>query len=347
MSSGNFKTTYKADNAIFQTTFVIVWMFILFVGILVFPFIAGSYFLYVMNLVCIAVIGCLGLNLLSGFAGQLSLGHGGFLAVGGYFTVILIAKAGLSIWVAIPIAGCFTAISSLVISGSSLRLRGLYFTISTLAFQFIIEHIILHWENLTGGPKGIPLPSDEIPKFLGGSLRNKYFFLMAFTIAAIIFAKNISRSKTGRAFVAIREMELAAKVLGLNIAKFKIIAFLLSSFFAGIAGSLYVLNKGFIGPEDYNLQVSIEYIMMVLIGGIGTILGSIFGAIFVVILPEALRLVFSNLGSTYPFLSRVISDIQNIILGLIIIVFLIFEPEGLEGIWRRIKRYWKNWPWTY
>lgn len=347
MNSGNFKATYKADNAIFQTAFVRVWMFILFVGILVFPFFAGSYFLYVTNLVCIAVVGCLGLNLLSGFAGQLSLGHGSFLAVGGYLTVILIAKAGLPIWIAIPIAGCSAAISSLLISGPALRLKGLYFTISTMAFQFIVEHIIVHWENLTNGAKGIPLPTDKIPNFLGGSLRNKYFFLMVVTIAAIIFAKNISRSKTGRAFVAIRDMELAAKVLGLNIAKFKVVAFFLCSFFAGIAGSLYVLNKGFIGPEDYNLQISIEYIMMVLIGGMGTILGSIFGAIFVIVLPEVLRLVSSNLRSTYPSLSFLLSDIQNIILGLLIIVFLIFEPEGLEGIWRRVKRYWNNWPWTY
>lgn len=239
MSSGNFKTTYEADNAIFQTTFVKFWMLLLFVGLLVFPYIADPYVFYIMNLVCIAVIGCLGLNLLSGFTGQLSLGHGGFLAIGGYSAVLLITKAGLSMWIAIPIAGCFSAISGLIIGGPALRLKGLYLAMSTLAFQFIVEHIVIHWESLTNGPNGISLPADKIPTLLGNSQRNMYLFFMAFTVVAVIFAKNISRSKVGRAFVAIREMDLAAKVLGVNLAHYKIIAFLICSFMVESQG-LYI-----------------------------------------------------------------------------------------------------------
>lgn len=347
MTSGDFKTSYQSDMAIFQTGWVKLWMGLFFVLLLVFPFITSSYFIYIINLSGIAIIAALGLNLLTGYTGQISLAHASFLAIGAYSSAILTSDAGLSFWIAMPLSGLIAAIIGLLIGIPALRLKGFYIAIVTLGFALIIEHIIVRWDSLTRGAEGMAVPPIKLGDFVFRTDRGYYFLILFMVIIAVLFAKNLVRTKVGRAFMAIRDRDISAKVIGVDLTKYKIIAFFISSFYAGIAGSLYAHYLAFIGLEHFTLMVSIEYIAMVIVGGMGSILGSIYGALFITLLPEGIRLLTDPLSISYPVLAVRFGDFKAAVYGLIIILFLIFEPDGFYGRWQTIKIYWKNWPFTY
>lgn len=347
MASGQYKTNYREDMKIFQTLFVKFWVWLLMLFLVVFPFVAGQYSLYIANLCGIAIIGALGLNILSGYTGQISLGHAAFIAIGAYASTILSVRWGLPFWVSFPIAGVISALSGLIIAIPCLRLRGLYLAIATFAFYFIVEYVIIHWNSLTNGTGGMAVPE---PSFFGFDLDSDlkiYFLILFLTICAVAFARNLIRTEAGRAFIAIRDHDIAAEVIGIDITKYKILSFMVSSFYAGIAGSLYAVTLSFIGPEHFTFLMTIEYLAICLVGGVGTIVGTIYGAIFITMLPEGIRLLRDALSQDYPFLVTRMADLQASFYGLTIILFLIFEPTGLFGVWLRIKRYWKAWPYTY
>ena len=341
------KTSYREDMKLFQSPSLKVSLSALFIGLLVFPFIANDYLIYIINLSGIAIIGALGINILTGYTGQVSLGHAAFLAIGAYTSAILSSSLGMSFWLTMPIAGVVAALAGLVVAIPSLRLKGLYLVIITMAFQFIIEHIIYHWENLTFGDKGIGVPSVTIGSFAFDSGSRFYFIILFMVVLAIIFAKNLTRTKTGRAFVAIRDRDISAEVMGVNLARYKVVSFVISSFYAGVAGSLYAHHAGFIGPDHFTFFVSIEYVAMIIVGGMGTIPGAIYGALFMTLLPEGLRVLSDALRGSFPVLVVRFAALKTVIYGMIIILFLIIEPEGLNGIWQRIKVYWKTWPYTH
>ncbi len=332
---------------IFQTHFVKFWLGLLFVLLIVFPFIAGQYFLYTANLCGIAIIGALGLNILSGFTGQISLGHAAFLAIGAYASTILSIKLGFPYWVSLPLAGSISALSGLIIAIPCLRLRGLYLAIATFAFHFIVEYVIVHWDSMTNGTGGLTVPEASIFGFVFDSDRKIYFLILFLVIFAILFAKNLFRTEVGRAFIAIRDNDISAQVIGIDITRYKFHSFMVSSFYAGIAGALYAVTLSFIGPEHFTFLMTIEYLAMILVGGVGTIAGTVFGAIFMTMLPEGIRLLRDILSQDFPFLITRMADLQASCYGLVIILFLIFEPTGLFGMWVRLRNYWKGWPYTY
>ena len=347
MGSGQFKTNYRDDIKIFQTRFIKFWLCVLALCLLIFPFLVEQYFLYIANLCGIAVIGALGLNILAGYTGQISLGHSAFIAIGAYTSTILSVKWGFPFWVAFPIAGVVSALCGLVIAIPCLRLRGLYLAIATFAFYYIVEYVIIHWNGLTNGTGGMSVPEASLFGFVFDSDRKIYFLILFLVVCATAFARNLFRTEAGRAFIAVRDYDIAAEVIGIDVVKYKILSFMVCSFYAGIAGSLYALTLSFIGPEYFTFLMTIEYLAMCLVGGVGTIIGTIFGAIFITMLPEGIRLLRDALSQDFPFLVTRMADLQGSFYGLVIILFLIFEPTGIFGLWVRFKNYWKNWPYTY
>ncbi len=344
---GDYRTSYREDSRIFQTNFVRFWMALFFAFMIVLPFISTNYILSLVIQILIAVIGSVGLNLLTGFTGQISLGHGAFLGVGAYTSGIITVKLGLPFWLALPCAGLMAALIGMFVGIPSLRLKGLYLAIATLASQFILEWIFLRWEPVTGGSYGMILDRPAIGSFVFDADKYYYFIVLAVTVAAVLFATNLVRTRTGRAFMAVRDHYISAEIMGIDIFRYKLLAFGISSFYAGVAGALMGHYLMFISSEQFTILVSIQYLAMIIIGGLGSILGSIYGAIFMVLLPEVLTIITSKLSWIYPNISDFILSIQDGVFGLIIILFLVFEPDGIAHRWNLIKAYWKLYPFSY
>jgi branched-chain amino acid transport system permease protein len=347
MTCGGFRVTYRADERIFDTATPIIAL-LAFVGfVCTIPLFASTYWLDVLNRIGIAIIGALGLNILIGYTGQISIGHAAFLAVGAYTTAVLEAKVGLPFYLAIPAAALVTAVFGLIFGLPSLRLKGLYLAIATLAAHFITTYVIIHWEGMTGGVLGLLVAPPTLFGLALDSDARIFYVILACVIPATFFAKNLFRTKVGRAFIAIRDRDVAAQVMGVSLFHYKLLAFLISSFYAGIAGGLMAHHSRILFPDAFSLLVAIDYLAMIIIGGMGSILGSIFGAIFMTLLPEILKLTATSLSGVYPQSFGLIASARDVIFGLAIITFLIFEPEGLARIWLRIRSYWKLWPYAY
>jgi len=333
--------------ALFRTKFLKFWVGVFFVFLLIFPFVANVYLLSLANIIGIAVVGALGLNILTGFAGQISLGHGAFIGVGAYTSALLVMRLHIPFWFALPAAGLFTAIVGMIFGIPSLRVKGLYLAIATLAAQVIINFVMIHWSSLTKGTSGLPVDPPRLFGIVFDTDQKYYFITMAFAVLATTFAKNLQRTRVGRAFMAVRDNDLAAEIIGINLFKYKLLAFFVSSFYAGIAGALWAHYVTIITPEHFTIAESINYLAMIIIGGIGSVLGSIFGAIFMVLLPEVLRLIADALSGVYPSIGNFFSAMREVVFGLTIILFLIYEPDGLNHRWQMIKAYWKLWPFSY
>lgn len=354
---GNFNETYGQELTIFETDFgrTFLWIglffvFILFPIILTFSFPYSSpYFFYILNMAGIAAIAALGLNLLMGFTGQISLGHGAFFGVGAYSAAILATKVHLPFWIAVPGAGLLTAFVGMIFGIPSGRLKHLYLTIATLAGQFIIEYVLVHWESLTEGTMGIILPTATIFGFkLSGDTS---FYIVIYLCLTIMtwMAVNIVRTKYGRAFIAIRDNDRAAEGMGIPLFGYKLLSFAISSFYAGVAGAIWAYYTISITPEPFNLFLSIEYIAMVIIGGLGNVAGSIYGALFITLLTESLRWVteiMMNLG-TLKGIAITIAPLREFFFGLAIVLFILFEPKGLAEVWRIVRSSFRLWPFSY
>ncbi|PKN04573.1 MAG: branched-chain amino acid ABC transporter permease [Deltaproteobacteria bacterium HGW-Deltaproteobacteria-9] len=342
----NFKVSYREDTALFQNLWVKSWLVILIVAMLVLPFLLSRYQLSILIEMGIAVIGALGLNLLIGYTGQISLGHGAFVAIGAYTSGLLAGTLGVPFLISLPLSGMMAALLSLIVGIPSLRLKGLYLALGTLAFGFIIEYILFHWE-LTRGDTGMAVPKIGMEGFYIETERQFFFLIMFFAVIAAFVAKNIARTKIGRSFVAIRDRDIAAEAMGISLSKYKIMAFAIAAFYAGVAGSLMAYYQKWIVPGNFDITLSIAYIAMIVLGGMGTVLGSILGAIMITGIPHAIVYLTDAFRGTYPNLSNLIVDLKLGIFGLVIVLTLLFEPQGLVGIYRRIKIYWKTWPFKY
>jgi len=346
MTSGNFKVSYQEELAIFQTLWIKIWMGVLILAVIIFPFSIDRYYVSIVNSSAIAAIGALGLNILVGYTGLVSIGHAAFLALGAYSGAVMSTIFGFPIFVVLPLAGIIAALGGLLIGIPSLRLKGLYIAMATLAFNFIVEFICAHW-RFVGADVGMAVDSAKI-----GSLHIdtevKFYFMVMIILSITVFGtRNLFRSKIGRSFIAIRDRHLSAELIGINIARYKIIAFGISSFYAGIAGCLFAYYSNYITPENFNVSLSIEYLAMIIMGGLGTIVGALFGAIFITLIPEGIRMVTDVLRDSYPLLAAMFADFRLGTFGLIIVCFLIFEPTGLYGIWKNIKTYFQSWPYKY
>jgi branched-chain amino acid transport system permease protein len=350
--SGVFKTTYAADMELFGLPITkYTAAFFLFLFVVVLPLVLHEYYLSIFNLVLIAIVGALGLNILVGWTGQISIGHAAFMSVGAYTAANLAAYMHMPFWIALPAGGLMAAFIGAIVGIPSLRIKGTYLAIATLAGQLIIEWVINHTPMISGGAQA----SIEVPRptVFGTPLKTQgqlYFFLLFFAVLSIIATMNLVRSRIGRAFVAIRDQDIAAEIIGINIFKYKLIAFAISSFYAGVCGVLYTYYFGIANYEAFQIGVSIDYLAMIIIGGLGSVLGTVLGAIFVTMLPIVIRWGVEGFGSYFwdaSALSAIAASFRLIIFGFLIIFFLIVEPEGLARLWRNIRNYFRVWPFSY
>ncbi len=347
MRCGDFRQTYAEDMAIFDSPLPRWLLGAFLVALATVPLFATSYWLDVMNRIMIAVIAAMGLNVLTGFTGQISLGNAAFLAVGAYTTAYLAGRAGLPFIVVIPMAGVLTALVGMVFGVPSLRLKGLYLAVATLAAHFVVEFTAVHWDGVTGGVNGISVAAPKVGPLELRSDRQLFWLVLAVTTLLLAFAKNLFRTKVGKAFVAIRDQDISAEVMGVNVFKYKLLSFGVSSFYVGVAGALLAYQARIISPENFPITVAIDQLGMVIIGGLGSVLGSIFGAVFVTLLPELLRLVTGALSESFPRLYGLFAPLRMGLFGLAIVLFLLFEPDGMAARWHRIKNYWKLYPFSY
>jgi branched-chain amino acid transport system permease protein len=294
-------------------------------------------------LVCAAA----GLSVLTGLSGQISLGQGAFMAVGAYSAAILTTRLGIPFWASIPIAAFITAAIGLVFGLPSLRLKGLYLAIATLAAQQIVEWVVTHWTGLTGGTEALVVPA---PVLFGKRLNADFpFYWIALLVAAgtALFVANLFRSRVGRAFVAIRDQDIAASALGVDVFRYKLLAFGTSSFFVGLAGALVAHYRSIVTWERFTIETSILYLAMIIIGGLGSISGSFFGAAFILLLPAMINTAGRWLQDLTPSAAAVLPAVQQGAFGIVIILFLVLEPQGLAKLWRNVKDYFRVWPFSY
>ena len=310
---------------------------------------ADNYYLTLANQIGIAVVGAVGLNILTGFTGQISLGQGAFMAVGAYSAGLMATRLGMPIWLTIPLASLVTALVGAFFGIPSLRLKGLYLAIATLAAQEIILWVVTHWNAVTGGVNA--LNTRNILWFGASPQRftefQFYWITLAMASATVIAAVNLFRTRIGRAFIAIRDQDIAAQVMGIDLFRYKVLAFATSSFFVGLSGALIAHWRLIVTWERFTVDTSILYLAMIIIGGLGSVSGSVYGAVFMTLLPAVLNNLGRALGGAIPSFDRLIPYMQQGVFGAVIILFLVFEPEGIAKMWRNVKDYFRLWPFSY
>jgi branched-chain amino acid transport system permease protein len=347
MRCGDFKTSYTADMTIFESRTARVMMGVFLCFLFTLPLYTPGYLLDIINRIGIAIIGAIGLNILTGFTGQISLGNAAFMAIGAFSCGYLGTKFNMPFYLSIPLAGLITASFGMFVGIPSLRIKGLYLAMATLAAHFIVEFIIVKWESVTGGVAGLTIPTPKLGSFAIDSDARLFVLIFVIAICAVLFAKNLFRTKVGKAFVAIRDQAISAEVMGVNILKYKLLSFGISSFYVGVAGALIAYQAKIISPETFPVTVAIDYLGMIIIGGLGSILGSIYGAIFITLLPELLRMVTASLSGSFPELINKLAAMKELVFGTLVIIFLIFEPNGIAARWHSIKNYWKLYPFSH
>ena len=313
-----------------------LWTGLLIAALAVLPLVAPRYWVYFAGLLGINIIATHGLNIMTGYTGLLSLGHAAFVGVGAYVAAIAQIHLNLPFYVTIPLAGLAAAVIGIAFGLPSLRIRGLYLVIATLAAQFILNFIFVHWQRVTNGDVGLTVQPATI---FGYPLNNEtriYYLILACVVFFTIFTLNVIRSRVGRAFIAVRERDLTAEVLGVRIVWYKLVAFALGSFYAGVAGGLLAYFNQFVNPEQFGLLLSVFFLSAVIVGGMGSTLGAILGALFMTVLPELLREGALAAGGTFGFdVATILVPLRETIFGLLMVAFLILEPRGLAQLWRR------------
>jgi branched-chain amino acid transport system permease protein len=355
---------YQDDLRLFRSRQARIAVAALLVAGVLFPLsYSGDFWLSVLNYAGIAAVGAIGLNLLTGFTGQVSLGHAFFLGVGAYSAVWFGGHQDLPLPVWLLAAAAVGGLLGAVVGPFALRLRGNYLAVVSLGLVFLGVHVFRNWTSVTGGPGGTqvsaPLelgPIDFGNLELGGYVysRNQGFFLLVWGIVALtaLLAKNLVRTKAGRDMQAVRDRDVAAEVIGVSLFRTKVGAFVVSSAMAAVAGALFGAYQQFVEPDGWGLFLSIQYIAIIIVGGVGTIFGSILGALFIGAVPQ----IVDRYSSAIPFVSSSASEagfhvtvfqLNQIIYGLLIVVFLVVEPRGLAALWLRLKAYFRAWPFSY
>ena len=334
-----FKTDYDQDIRLHRHGGSRFWYAALLVFLLLAPWLFSNYLVDQLVLVFIYAIVGLGLMLLSGYTGLISLGHAAFLGVGAYTEAVLAAR-GWPFPLSITIAIALSAISGIVVGLPALRVKGIYLSIATLALGAIVEEILTRWESVTGGNSGLAVKAVTLFGWKLSSLWSFYYLCLAFAVAATLVVLNLLRSTTGRAFVAIRDSEVSAQSMGIHLAKYKTISFAISAALTGLAGGLYAHKIRFLSPEQFTVLHSIELLMMVFIGGIGSIHGAFFGAFFLIVLPQAISVVKDFLPSAIGGAA----GLQATVFGIILMCFVLFEPLGIYGRWTKIRAYFDTFP---
>jgi len=345
-ASGYFRTGYGQDQRLVQTKNE--WCAVLsFTAIAVaVPFVASPFLLDLCCQIFLASIGALSLMLLTGYAGQISLGHAGLIAAGAFTAGILAREIHAPFWLTLPASAVTGIVLGLIFGLPSLRLRGLYLAISTLALHFVVIYLGGEYETKRGFSTGILI---DPPSVLGWKLtggRAWYFVLLAFAAGTLLACINLLRSRSGRAFRAIRARETVAEALGIGIARYKLLAFVISSAMTAVSGCLFAYYRGFVSIEAFDLFLSIQYVAMIIVGGMGSLLGALLGAAFVTVFPYAIETLLGFLPNAKTLAGDIFA-VNYAAFGLVMILFLLLEPLGLVGIWRRVQNYFLLWPFRY
>jgi branched-chain amino acid transport system permease protein len=349
--AGDFRSSYAADTTVFPTAmsryFAIAGIILLCFA----PKFFSAYWLSVSIQIGIFSIAALGLNILVGFTGQISIGHAAFFLLGAFSSAYLSNNFPIPVFFAIPLAGVVTALVGLIFGVPAARLKGLYLVIATLAAQYILLDFFSRAEWFSGG--SVPASANPFSIF-GYTLRGdrQYFYVvLAYVVVSYLLVTNLMRTRDGRALVAIRDHYLSAESMGINLTKYRTLSFGLAAFFAGIAGALYAHYQLVISQEGFGIERSILFLAMIIIGGTGSVMGSLMGTAFVVLVPESMEWLSNALkGSAFDralSLNNSITFLREIAIGVIIIGFLMFEPDGLAHRWRQIKAYWKLYPFSH
>lgn len=342
-ASGYFRTDYKQDMKLLQTQFEQAMLIAMFLALSAFPFVASAFYLDLACQAFLASIGALSLMLLTGYAGQISLGHAGLLAAGAFTAGILFKELNAPAWLTLPAAAAVGALLGIVFGLPSLRLRGLYLAVSTLALHFIVVYLGGEYETKRGYSTGIVLDPPSFAGFTVSGGRTWYFVLLAFAAGALLICLNLLRSRTGRAWRALRAHETVAEALGINIAGYKLSAFVVSSAMAAVAGALFAYYRGFVSIEAFSLFLTIQYVAMIVIGGMGSLLGALLGALFVTLFPYFIEAILLKLPRAQSY-ADILFAVNYAAFGAVMILFLVLEPLGLVGIWRRLQAYFLLWP---
>lgn len=342
MRIGTLKESYVADAALFDSRTQKSWLGAGLALLVVFPFLADDYWLYLACLVAINVASATGLNVLTGYTGLVSLGQAAFMGFGAYTVAILQARYGTPALLNLVAAGVVAMLAGLVVGIPSLRVKGLYLAIVTIAASFIAHFLFANFD-FTGGTGGLSVqPASFFGLALDTSFRI-YWLIVPVTLLMLLGAANLFRTRVGRAFIAIRDRDISAEVLGIPLLRYKLMSFGLSSFYAGVAGGLWAYFFRVVTPESFPLIMSIFFLAAIIVGGMGSILGCILGAVFMTLVPELLKLIVGWLPMSANA-TLVLSPVRTIVFGALIIGFLIFEPHGLAEMWRRVRRYFHLWP---
>ena len=333
------KTNYDYDIRLFKDRKDVFWYGILALALIVGPIFAPEYVLTLGVFVGIYVVAGAGLMVLSGYAGQISLGHAAFMAIGAYTSAVL-QQAGVPFPLAFVASGLLAALIGLIVGLPALRLHGIYLAIATLAFAFIIEEILTRWEGVTNGASGMMVATMSFAGWSAHASIDKFYVTLAVAVLALLAVKNLLRAPSGLAMMAVRDSETAAQAMGVNLARTKLTAFAISAALTGLAGALYADVIRFISPDQFTITMSIELLVLIFIGGIGSLHGVVFGAIFVVALPQLI-------SEVKDFLPRYVAEqpgLQSAVYGFLLLFFIIVEPGGIFGIWMKIKFYFTQFP---
>ncbi len=345
-ASGYFRTDYGQDLALLRTRTERVSAVMFLLALTAFPFAASPFLLDLACQVFLASIGALALMLLTGYAGQISLGHAGLLAAGAFTTGILTREVSAPFWITLPASAITGMLLGLIFGLPSLRLRGLYLAVSTLALHFIVIYLGGEYESKRGFSSGILIDPPSLAGFQLTDGRAWYFVLLAAAALSLLICINLLRSRSGRAWRAIHARETVAEALGISIAGYKLLAFVISSSMTAVAGCLFAYYRGFVSIEAFDLFLTIQYVAMIIIGGMGSLLGAVLGAVFVTIFPYVIEALLGLL----PNVQKLAGDIFAVnyaSFGLVMILFLVLEPLGLVGIWHRVQNWILLWPFKY
>lgn len=354
---GQFKSDYGRDTTIFATplsrNLVIAGIALLALAPLKIAGVAPVSDYAITLLIQIGYLGiaALGLNIVVGFTGQISLGHAAFFGFGAFASAYLNTTFAIPVALSIPLAGIITTAVGMVVGIPAARIKGLYLAIATLASQFILQDFFARADWFTGGSSGsMAQPFSLFGYALKGD-RQYFYVVLVYVVVMYLLATNLLRTRDGRALVAVRDHYLSAEVMGINLTRYRVLSFGISSFYAGVGGALYAHYLQYVSIEGFDLLLSIQFLAMIIIGGLGSVMGSLLGTVFMVLLPEVMEAVFAVVRATSwgntPAITGGLAYLKEAAIGLAIVLFLIFEPDGLAHRWRLIKAYWKLYPFSY
>ncbi|WP_431854146.1 branched-chain amino acid ABC transporter permease [Azospirillum sp.] len=349
--SGDFKTSYGSDTTIFPTVtsrnFAILGVLLLLAA----PAVLDRFWLNQLIQIGYLGIAALGLNILVGFTGQISIGHSAFFGFGAFASAWLNNRWGIPVWACIPLAALMTTAVGMVFGVPAARLKGLYLAIATLAAQYILQDFFARADWFTGGVAGTIAMPLELFGFAFDTDHSYFYVVLVYMVVMYILATNLMRSRDGRALVAVRDHYLSAEIMGINLTKYRTMAFGLSAFYAGMGGALYAHYLQFVSVEGFTILFSIQFLGMIIIGGLGSIMGSLMGTAFMVLLPELMQYLTTALSGTAIDqalnLREAVAFLREMAIGIVIILFLVFEPDGLAHRWKQIKAYWKLYPFSH